>query len=218
MLDASGAVTWQRVAGIFGDTVAQPAGDSAANPLRFPGQWADDNTGLNYNYFRDYDPGTGRYIETDPIGLEGGINDYVYADSNPTNMVDPSGLSWLVFDRSSGTLLVYNRDGQQVGSFPASNNPVDPKRDSESRPPYPNGTYPYTGWSPKPVDPNGPYGSNGVFHFPRRDCAGCEVHAGRKSKGGPKTKTHGCIRTTDDGTKFLRQLTKDDPLTKLIVK
>lgn len=92
MLDASGAVTWQRIAGIFGDTVAQPAGDSAANPLRFPGQWADDNTGLNYNYFRDYDPGTGRYIETDPVGLRGGVNDYAYVGGNPLNRVDLLGL------------------------------------------------------------------------------------------------------------------------------
>jgi RHS repeat-associated protein len=92
MLNASDAVTWQRVAGIFGDTVSQLAGDTAANPLRFPGQWADDNTGLRYNYFRDYDPGTGRYIETDPIDLRAGPNPYVYAGNSPTKWIDPFGL------------------------------------------------------------------------------------------------------------------------------
>lgn len=45
-----------------------------------------------YNYFRDYDPQTGRYVESDPIGLTGGVNTYAYARSQPTNLVDPQGL------------------------------------------------------------------------------------------------------------------------------
>jgi uncharacterized protein RhaS with RHS repeats len=47
---------------------------------------------LNYNYFRDYDPATGRYVESDPIGLQGGINPYGYVGSAPVNLVDPQGL------------------------------------------------------------------------------------------------------------------------------
>jgi RHS repeat-associated protein len=60
--------------------------------LRYPGQYYDSETGLNYNYFRDYDPATGRYVESDPIGLRGGINTYSYAYSNPVNLADPMGL------------------------------------------------------------------------------------------------------------------------------
>jgi RHS repeat-associated protein len=91
MLNGAGAVIWHRVAGVYGDTVSQPLGATGTNPLRFPGQQQDPVTGLYYNYFRDYDPATGRYLETDPIGLDGGINLYSYAGSNPVNYTDPQG-------------------------------------------------------------------------------------------------------------------------------
>jgi RHS repeat-associated protein len=59
--------------------------------LRFPGQYYQAETGLNYNYSRDYDPQTGRYIESDSIGLKGGINTYAYVGSNPVSLRDPLG-------------------------------------------------------------------------------------------------------------------------------
>ncbi|WP_305812839.1 RHS repeat-associated core domain-containing protein [Photobacterium leiognathi] len=60
--------------------------------LRFPGQYYDQDTRLNYNYHRDYNPETGRYMQSDPIGLYGGINTYVYANNNPLIYTDPTGL------------------------------------------------------------------------------------------------------------------------------
>jgi RHS repeat-associated protein len=60
--------------------------------LRFPGQQFDEETNLNYNYFRDYDPAIGRYVESDPIGLGGGINTFAYVENDPISWIDSDGL------------------------------------------------------------------------------------------------------------------------------
>ena len=61
------------------------------NNLRFAGQYQDRESGLYYNYYRYYDPDTGRYITSDPIGLQGSINTYLYAEANPLKYTDPDG-------------------------------------------------------------------------------------------------------------------------------
>jgi RHS repeat-associated protein len=93
MTDASGTLAWDRTARPFGETVSIGAASGFANPLRFPGQYADE-TGLSYNYFRDYDPTLGRYLESDPIGLGGGVNTYAYVGGNPISRMDPTGEVW----------------------------------------------------------------------------------------------------------------------------
>jgi RHS repeat-associated protein len=74
-----------------------PAGLGAYEfPLRFPGQYFDKETNLAQNWMRNYDFGIGRYVESDPIGLEGGINTYAYVALSPLDGTDPQGLSSLL--------------------------------------------------------------------------------------------------------------------------
>jgi RHS repeat-associated protein len=96
---ASGRVEWQwDNSDPFGNNAASenPGGAGQFSfPLRFPGQYFDKETNTHYNINRDYDPAIGRYIESDPIGLDGGINTYAYVDGNPLSYVDPDGLLFM---------------------------------------------------------------------------------------------------------------------------
>jgi len=91
MTDASGNAVWEVELKPFGEANVKST-STLNNNFRLPGQIFNEETGLHYNYFRDYHPGIGRYIEADPIGLEGGINLYVYANNNPVNFFDSLGL------------------------------------------------------------------------------------------------------------------------------
>ena len=90
--DGTGAAVWQLAyqGNAFGELLPTSAGSFAYN-LRFPGQYYDAESGLNYNVNRDYEAATGRYIQSDPIGLQGGLHTYLYTGGSPLNAVDPFG-------------------------------------------------------------------------------------------------------------------------------
>ena len=91
--DAQGKVVWDGLYGAWGKVLANDGGAHGfAQPLRMPGQYADEVSGLHYNTFRMYDPEAGRFISPDPIGLNGGLNLYQYAP-NPIGWIDPLGLA-----------------------------------------------------------------------------------------------------------------------------
>ncbi|MEW8657561.1 MAG: RHS repeat-associated core domain-containing protein, partial [Candidatus Thiodiazotropha endolucinida] len=88
--DSAQALVWDAERKPFGERSVTTA--QIEMPLGFPGQYFDEESGNYYNYFRDYDPSTGRYLQSDPIGLLGGLNTYTYVHQNPLTSIDPFGL------------------------------------------------------------------------------------------------------------------------------
>ena len=96
VIDRQGRQRWTWLAEPFGNSapVTNPLGFGMVNlNLRMPGQYFDSESGLSYNYFRNYDAGVGRFTQSDPIGLAGGLNTYAYVGGNPLSFTDPQGLA-----------------------------------------------------------------------------------------------------------------------------
>ncbi len=91
LTDEQGKIVWRVKYKTYGNVALKDV-EEIENNLRFQGQYFDEETGLHYNRHRYYNPDTGQFINQDPIGLLGGINNYQYAD-NPTGWTDPFGLA-----------------------------------------------------------------------------------------------------------------------------
>ena len=92
-MTADGRIAWCQTRSLWGETIAAPEAQVDC-PLRFPGQYRDEESGLDYNFFRHYAPETGRYLSPDPLGLAPAPNPYGYAH-NPLTWFDPLGLACL---------------------------------------------------------------------------------------------------------------------------
>jgi RHS repeat-associated protein len=96
--DEQGKVIWQAEYDAWGKVIPETLREERGNQntlkinLRLPGQWQDQATGLYYNYQRDYNPDTGRYLTPDPLGFPDGADPYAYVNNDPLNKLDPLGL------------------------------------------------------------------------------------------------------------------------------
>lgn len=151
--DATKTVVWRARNLAFDRTVTISNLPSPLN-LGFPGQYYDIESGLWNNGYRDYSAALGRYVESDPIGLRGGLNTYAYVDSSPITFIDPPGLiKWNVGIFSVGGSIA-GIIGGGVGRFTAISECVDGKRAMVS------GTIKFADGGLSPV-PLGFSGSNG---------------------------------------------------------
>jgi len=90
LTDGQGRLAWAAAYAAYGQAHVRREG--VRQPLRLPGQYHDEETGLHQNRWRPYDPSRGRYLSPDPLGLAGGLNPYAYASNDPIGQADPLGL------------------------------------------------------------------------------------------------------------------------------
>lgn len=128
MTDSSQAITHKYAYDPYGKTLAKQEADP--NPFQFVGQWGvmDEGNGLLFMRARYYDTAVKRFINQDPIGLQGGLNLYAYADGNPVMNIDPKGTFLGLLCIGVGIVAAYN--GISLGYY--NSQTAKYKRQSES--------------------------------------------------------------------------------------
>jgi RHS repeat-associated protein len=217
--DATGKVLWRWDSEPFGSTLPNQDvdGDGIAFTynLRFPGQYYDVETGLHYNYFRDYNPAIGRYLQSDPIGLEGGTNTYNYVHGSPLGLIDRRGLC--IEDLCIGEAIIIGEILTEVGEIAydayqaymaaqALNNVLNQINDVPSnQPPWTGdpGSTSRGGTGSRTYGPDGYPETDRDWPHPDHSPPGNGDHChdwGRPSNGGPPTNAdRGPPRTPEHG-------------------
>ena len=113
LMTREGKLAWCAGFTAFGELDTLKAKETDC-PIRFQGQWFDEESGLHYNFHRYYDPETGKYLSSDPIGLDGGTRSYGYVH-NPVSWVDPFGLAGCAL--SDETPLYRTMKSDESGAF-----------------------------------------------------------------------------------------------------
>lgn len=209
--NGAGTLTQTYTFDSFGKLTASSS--SLANPFQYTGREFDTETNLYYYRARYFDPSAGRFVSQDPVGFAAGNNFYEYVGNEPVFAVDPSGLSTLVFDRYLNTLYAFDKNNIFKFSCPAAN-----RTDHRSKGPWPVGQFPYDHHNYHPPNPNGSFGSYGIFIFDVPGRSNMGVHSGQANSGGPSHPTFGCVRTDDPCMEKITDLNATDPLTILVVE
>ena len=179
--------------------------------LRFAGQYEDDESGYYYNWHRFYNPETGRYLTSDPIGLVGGLNTYNYVGQDPYSGVDPSGLLVkATLNRKLGILVIEDLDSKKFVSVKAftggfAQDGIITEVGVGKKRPMPLGTY-FITENPNPKNHPNWYGllfkDKKIDDFIQSNDPAINGRSGFRLHGG--TLSHGCVtvdESIEDGFK-----------------